>query len=205
MFADARGYAQRGSRGLIGDHIAITGPTRHTDGSLTLDSADARDLLELLEGSARAIREFGDLRRRLLEVINDPSHRSVTVPLNLGRSLDERTQGEAAGHQSGANASGQRTLDRRRESRGRPEQRPNYCLDGRPAAPRIPPTRAGNSAAVWVISTSRRRLASGLKNRLSAPRTPGTFGRSPLVSRTRGWTICRDSAPCEEMLGEDSH
>jgi hypothetical protein len=55
--------------------------TRHTDGSLTLDDSDARDLLELLEGSARAIREFGDLRRRLLEVINDPSHRSVTVPL----------------------------------------------------------------------------------------------------------------------------
>ena len=110
MFADARGYAQRGSRGLIGDHIAITGPTRHTDGSLTLDSADARDLLELLEGSARAIREFGDLRHRLSEVINDPSHRSVTVPLNLGRSLDERTQGEAAGHQSGANASGKGLL-----------------------------------------------------------------------------------------------
>jgi hypothetical protein len=61
--------------------------TRQTDGSLTLDSADARDLLELLEGSARAIREFGDLRRRLLEVINDPSHRSVTVPLRQVAAL----------------------------------------------------------------------------------------------------------------------
>ena len=61
--------------------------TRQTDGSLTLDSADARDLLELLEGSARAIREFGDLQRRLLEVINDPSHRSVTVPLRQVAAL----------------------------------------------------------------------------------------------------------------------
>lgn len=55
--------------------------TRHADGSLALDRDNARDLLELLEGSARAIRELGDLRRRLLEVVNDPSRRSVTVPL----------------------------------------------------------------------------------------------------------------------------
>jgi hypothetical protein len=55
--------------------------TRHKDGSLTLTGDDVRSLLELLEGSARVIREFGDLRRRLLEMINDPSHRAVTVPL----------------------------------------------------------------------------------------------------------------------------
>ena len=55
--------------------------TRQMDGSLTLAGDDVRDLLELLEGSARMIREFGDLRRRLLEVINDPSRRSVSVPL----------------------------------------------------------------------------------------------------------------------------
>jgi hypothetical protein len=55
--------------------------TRHSDGSLTLESADARNLLELLEGSVQVIREVSDLRRRLLEVINDPSRRSVTVPL----------------------------------------------------------------------------------------------------------------------------
>lgn len=55
--------------------------TRQPDGSLTLVGGDARELLELLEDTAQAIREFGDLRRRLLEVINDPSHRSVTLPL----------------------------------------------------------------------------------------------------------------------------
>lgn len=55
--------------------------TRHTDGSLSLAGDDVRNLLELLESSGRVIREFGDLRRRLLEVINDPSRRSVTVPL----------------------------------------------------------------------------------------------------------------------------
>lgn len=55
--------------------------TRQADGSLTLAGADARELLELLEGTAQAIRELGDMRRRLLEVINDPLYRSVTVPL----------------------------------------------------------------------------------------------------------------------------
>jgi len=54
---------------------------RHTDGSLTIDRTDSRDLLELLEGSARAIREHEDLRRRLLDMINDPSHRLATIPL----------------------------------------------------------------------------------------------------------------------------
>lgn len=55
--------------------------TRQADGSLVIKDVDARDLLELLEGSARAVREFGELRRRLVKVINDPSSRSVTVPL----------------------------------------------------------------------------------------------------------------------------
>jgi hypothetical protein len=56
--------------------------TRHPDGSLTLSSDDARDLLELLEASVQSIRAFSNLRRQLLEVINDPSHRSVTIPLS---------------------------------------------------------------------------------------------------------------------------
>jgi hypothetical protein len=55
--------------------------TRHADGSLALGRDDARKLLEVLEGTAEAIRELSYLRRQLLDVINDPSHRSVTVPL----------------------------------------------------------------------------------------------------------------------------
>jgi hypothetical protein len=73
------------SNEALGYRLEITtrslASTRHADGSLTLPSDDARNLLELLESSARVIREFGSLRRRLLEAVNDPSRRSVTVPV----------------------------------------------------------------------------------------------------------------------------
>lgn len=70
------GYLSAMAHDDLGYRLEITlrslASTRHADGSLTLGTEDARDLLELLEGSARMIREFADLRRRLLEVINDP-------------------------------------------------------------------------------------------------------------------------------------
>lgn len=55
--------------------------TTRADGSLELTREAVTELLELLEAAGAAASEIARLRKSILEILNDPSHRMVTIPL----------------------------------------------------------------------------------------------------------------------------
>ncbi len=55
--------------------------TTRPDGSVELTREAVIELLELLEAAGGIAGEFDRLRARLLEVVNDPTHRVLTIPL----------------------------------------------------------------------------------------------------------------------------
>jgi hypothetical protein len=59
----------------------MIGPGSRPDGSVELTRDGVIELLELLEAAGAATSELARLRERLLEILNDPSHRTVTIPL----------------------------------------------------------------------------------------------------------------------------
>jgi hypothetical protein len=55
--------------------------TTRSDGSLELSRDGVIELLELLQAAGVAAGELTRLRERVLEVVNDPTNRTVTIPL----------------------------------------------------------------------------------------------------------------------------
>lgn len=55
--------------------------TTRPDGGVELARDGVIELLELLEAAGAAASELARLRGRLLEVLNDPARRTVTIPL----------------------------------------------------------------------------------------------------------------------------
>lgn len=64
---------------MTGPHGVGFGPVVPASVKLTHDGVT--ELLELLEAAGAAASELVRLRERLLEVLNDPGHRTVTIPL----------------------------------------------------------------------------------------------------------------------------
>ena len=56
---------------------STTGP----DGSVNLTRDGVNELLELLDAAGAAAGELARLQQRLLSILNDPAHRTVTIPL----------------------------------------------------------------------------------------------------------------------------
>lgn len=61
--------------------------TIRSDGSLELSRDGVIELLELLEAAGVAVGELTRLRERVLEVVNDPTQRTVTIPLRQVAAL----------------------------------------------------------------------------------------------------------------------
>lgn len=55
--------------------------TTDPDGGIQLSRAGVIDLLELLTDARDAAGELDRLRERLLELVNDPAHRTTVIPL----------------------------------------------------------------------------------------------------------------------------